>query len=64
MVGNFEGEKHLEDLSVDTRKRPPNTALVKRLRSGSIKGQTTGIECKPACVTICSALQSSVGLAA
>jgi len=36
----------LEVLRVDTRKNPSTTALVKFLRSGSIKRKTTGIEFK------------------
>jgi hypothetical protein len=46
MVDKFEVKKSLEDLRVDRRKRPSTTTLVKILRSGSIKGKTTGIEFK------------------
>jgi len=46
MVEKSEGKKYLEDLRVDARKNPSTTALVKILRSGFIKGKTTGTECK------------------
>jgi len=39
-------KKYLEDLRVDARKNPSTTTLVTILRSGSIKGKTTGVEGK------------------